>query len=356
VLKLAFGSFNNICIRGITCALPNQIKNPKDYYERFGQDTVDNIIKMIGVEQKYIAHPYQTASDLAYIAAKDLMENLGWKPDTVDVLIVVTQTPDYIIPSTACILQHRLGLSEECIAYDINLGCTAYTYGLFTVMNMLQNSNFKRGLLLVGDTLNQILNPNDINTVLVISDGASATALEKTEQICDIKYMFRTYGECYDSVIVKNSGFRNRNKEVLLEEDSYFFMNGMQLLKFTISEVADSINEFKSKIGVTSEDIDYFILHQANTLMTKNLAKKIKAPWEKIPITITKYGNVGGASLALDFVDSFLNSKEYINKKFILSSFGTGLSFGSIYLNIDYEIYLNIKYTDYYQNVEEEEK
>jgi 3-oxoacyl-[acyl-carrier-protein] synthase-3 len=151
---LATGILKNVEIKGIACAVPDHIVNNEDYYEVFGEDSVHKFINLTGVKTRHVAIDEQCTSDLCYVASKSLMEKLNWEPSSIDALILITQTPDYAIPATACVLQYRLGLSEDCIAFDINLGCSAYVYGLWQAATMISTQNINRVLLLVGDTSN----------------------------------------------------------------------------------------------------------------------------------------------------------------------------------------------------------
>lgn len=344
---MAFGSFNNIALRGIVSAVPKQIKKQEDYYETFGQEAVDKIKDMTGIYQRAVAYPHQTTGDLSYIAAKELMKKLDWKPETIDALILVTQTPDYQTPSTACILQHKLGLSNDCMAFDINLGCSAYVYGLYVAGSMLQNQNMKRIILLSGDTVNDMINPKDRSTALLFGDASSATAIEKTDNSNNMDYVLRTNGEGYDCLIVKNKGSRNKNKENLSLEDDYLFMDGTQVFNFTLTDVSRTLKDFKAKFEIESEDIDYLILHQANLFILKSLSKKIKVDMSKVPITIDRFGNTSAASIPLTMTERFKGNTDYKDKSILISGFGVGLSWGAFFIRPTYDIYFDTIYTDY---------
>ena len=168
---MATGILNNVEIKGIACAVPDNIKKSEEYNAIFGEDSVQKFVNMTGVSQRHVALDEQCASDLCYAAASKLMKKLSWEPASIDGLILITQTPDYAVPATSCVLQHRLGLSEDCITFDVNLGCSAYVYGIWLAASMISSQDIKRVLLLVGDTSNYGINQNDSATAMIFGDG-----------------------------------------------------------------------------------------------------------------------------------------------------------------------------------------
>ena len=293
---MANGILKNVEIKGIACAVPERIVNNEDYFETFGEESVLKFINMTGVKTRHVAIDEQCSSDLCYIAAKNIMEKLNWEASSIDALILITQTPDYAVPATACVLQHRLGLSEDCIAFDINLGCSAYVYGVWQAATMISTQNINRVLLLVGDTSNFGINQNDSATAMIFGDGGSATALEKSEGK-EIKYFLKTKGSGYKSIMVPAGHARSRSKTITDASAYDLSMNGADVFAFTITDVPKALTTFMSEYSIEKNDIDMFVFHQANLYILKHLAKKLGLPSEKVPISIDRYGNTSGESI-----------------------------------------------------------
>lgn len=346
---MATGILKNVEIKGIACAVPDHIVNNEDYYEAFGKENVLKFINLTGVKTRRVAIDEQCTSDLCYVAAKSLMEKLNWEPSSIDALILITQTPDYAIPATACVLQYRLGLSEDCIAFDINLGCSAYVYGLWQAATMISTQNINRVLLLVGDTSNFGINQNDSATAMIFGDGGTATALEKSEGK-DFKYFLKTKGSGYGAIMVPSGHARSRSKTDVDASEYELFMSGAEVFSFTITDVPKAINSFMSEYSIDRNDVDMFVFHQANLFILKNLARKIGVPMEKVPVSIERFGNTSGESIPLTLVDTLESEQSDEMIKLFLCGFGVGLSYGGIYLEMKKSVCLPMIYTNYYFN------
>jgi 3-oxoacyl-[acyl-carrier-protein] synthase III len=344
---LATGILNNVEIKGIACAVPDRIKRSEEYNEVFGEENVQKFVNMTGIRERHVALDEQCTSDLCYAAAKNLMGKLDWDPSTIDALILITQTPDYAVPATACVLQYRLGLGEDCMAFDINLGCSAYVYGLWLAATMVSSGNMNRVLLLVGDTSNYGINPNDSATAMIFGDGGTATALEKTEGK-NLKYFLKTKGSGYKYIIVPAGHARSRSRINTEASEYELSMNGSEVFTFTITDVPRTINSFMSQYNIDKNDVDMYVFHQANLFILKHLAKKLHIPMEKMAVSIDRYGNTSGESIPLTLVDAFgaEESKETI--RLLLCGFGIGLSWGGIYLEMDKSVCLPMIYTNEY--------
>ena len=346
---MATGILKNVEIKGIACAVPDHIVSNEDYYEVFGEESVRKFINLTGVKTRRVAIDEQCTSDLCYVAAKSLMEKLNWEPSSIDALILITQTPDYAIPATACVLQYRLGLSDDCIAFDINLGCSAYVYGLWQAATMISTQNINRVLLLVGDTSNFGINQNDSATAMIFGDGGTATALEKAEGK-DFKYFLKTKGSAYEAIMVPSGHARSRSKTNVDASEYELFMSGAEVFSFTITDVPKAINSFMSEYSIDRNDIDMFVFHQANLFILKNLARKMNVPMEKVPISIERFGNTSGESIPLTLVDALGSEQSDETVKLFLCGFGVGLSYGGIYLEMKKSVCLPMIYTNYYFN------
>jgi len=331
-------TFQNIKISGIACAVPKK----KDillekYASAFGENDIRKFSKMTGVVSRHVAVAEQTASDLAYAATEHLMKYKNIEASSIEVLIFVTQAPDYRMPSTACVLHHRLGLSKDCIAFDINLGCSGYVVGLQTISALMHSSNIKRGLLLVGDTSNKNIAPEDKSSCMLFGDAGSATLLEKRQESPTIHTAMRTDGNGYKSIIIPAGAYRNMDvpKERTLwgdgniRSDYDLYMNGTDVFNFTLSEVPILINEFMTDVNTSADDYDALILHQANVYILKQVMKRTKFPKEKTPISMDRYGNTSVTSIPLTIADSYGNISNGA-VKLLMCGFGIGLSWGVV--------------------------
>ncbi|MEN6314691.1 MAG: ketoacyl-ACP synthase III [Clostridiaceae bacterium] len=349
---MATGILSNVEIKGVACAVPERIVKNEDYNSVFGEESVQKFINVTGVRTRHVALDEQCTSDLCYVAATRLMEKLNWERSSIDALILITQTPDFAVPATACVLQHRLGLSEDCIAFDVNLGCSAYVYGIWLAATMISNRNLNRVLLLVGDTSNFGINQNDSATAMIFGDGGTATALEKSEGK-DIKYFLKTKGSGYKYIMVPSGHARSRSKIAADASEYELAMDGSAVFSFTISDVPRSVKSFLSQYNIDMNDIDMCVFHQANLFILKHLAGKLKIPMEKVPISIDRYGNTSGESIPLTMVDALGNEESGGTIKLFLCGFGVGLSWGGIYLEMDKSVCLPMIYTnDYYKENE----
>ncbi|MDP4094621.1 MAG: ketoacyl-ACP synthase III [Bacillota bacterium] len=344
---MATGVLRNAGIKGIACAVPDNIKRSEEYNSTFGADSVQKFINMTGIKKRHVALDRQCTSDLCYVAAKNLLEKLNWEPSSIDALILITQTPDYAVPPSSCVLQHRLGLSEDCITFDVNLGCSAYVYGVWMAATMISTQNLNRVLLLVGDTSNFGINPNDSATAMLFGDGGTATAFERTEGK-EIKYVLKTKGSGFKSIIVPAGHARSRGKSNMEASDYALSMNGSEIFTFTITDVPKTIKNFLQQYNISDDNIDKYVFHQANLFILKHLAKKLNIPMEKVAVSIDRYGNTSGESIPLTLVDAYGTKKSSGTARLLLSGFGIGLSWGCIYLDIDTSVFLPMIYTNDY--------
>jgi len=344
---LAVGILNNVEIKGIACAVPDNLRKSEEYNDVFGEESVRKFINMTGVKKRRVALEEQCASDLCYAAAKKLLNKLAWEPSSIDALILITQTPDYAIPATACVLQHRLGLSEDCIAFDVNLGCSAYVYGMWLTATMIATQGINRVLLLVGDTSNYGINQNDSATAMIFGDGGSATALERTEGK-SLKYFLKTKGSGFKHIIVPGGHARTRSKINLDSSEYLLTMSGSDIFTFSITDIPRTLKSFMSQYNIDKDDVDLYVFHQANLFILKHLSKKLGIPMEKVAVSIDRYGNTSGESIPLTLVDALENEQSKEPIKLLLCGFGVGLSWGGIYLEMDRSVCLPMIYTNDY--------
>ena len=342
--------FEGVRISGLACAVPDNKLVADSYRERFGNAAVDKFVSVTGIKQRYSAKEGQTASDLCFVAADALMKKKGLTGDDIDALLFVTQTPDYYRPSTAFVLHKRLHLRLDCLAYDINLGCSAFIVGSYTIAGLIESGTVERALLLIGDAGTLIeATENDVSFNMMFGDAGAAILLERGES--DISAMVRSDGEGFNQLITPVPGFRFPGVAMNSSAEFEKKMSGDDVFLFTITKIPKLFKEFYGTFGCTSEDFDYYVLHQANKMIVEHIAKKLKLPQEKVPMSLDKYGNTDGASIPVGIVDLCENIGSGKKLKIISSGFGIGLSWGVMSFEIDSSdvlpmIFTNDQYTE----------
>lgn len=331
-------SFTNYRISAIASSVPEHLRMTSDFSEKYGQDVVEKIIKNVGVVQGYVSDQNTTTSDLCEHAANTIFDEMGIDRNSIDVLLFVSQTPDYVAPSTACVMQSRLGLSTDCLAYDINLACSGFVYGISAALSYLSNSGINRILLLCGDTVSKHCSPEDRGLVMLSYDAGSAILIEKDLGVDDeAHFKLRTNGDGYRSLIVPYGGYRHRigsadrtkREPDVLRCDYDGYMNGADVFRFSITEVPKLIKDFKADFGIDFENIDRHIMHQANIFIMKNIAKRVGIVENKMPVSIDRYGNTGAATIPLTISDFYARDIDAIvSEKISVCGFGIGLSLG----------------------------
>jgi 3-oxoacyl-[acyl-carrier-protein] synthase-3 len=349
---MAKALINNIQISGLACALPENKIISKNRIQDFGQDTIEKIIKNTGVESVFHVSKNQTASDLAFVAADNLLTNLCIDKKEIGALILVTQTPDYCSPATAFVLQHRLGLPENCICFDINLGCPGYVNGLFSLASVMECSDIKKGLLLVAETASKRISPLDRTLALLFGDCGTATLLTKQADNSLWPFEFRSFGDRYKAIMTRGGGYRHLgiSNERLECEDGNIrskndtYMDGLEVFYFSTSEVSQFLTEYMTNNHIVEKNLDFFVFHQANLMILKQLAKKLGVPMEKVPTSLRYYGNTSNTSIPLAI--GYMKGLEVSGtKNLLLSGFGVGLSWGAVSLPLNFDYVLPIIHT-----------
>jgi 3-oxoacyl-[acyl-carrier-protein] synthase-3 len=315
-------------IKGIQTCVPRQsYKNAGELYS-LSSGEVEKISRMAGVRERHIAADNVCTSDLCVEAADRLIERLNWHRETIDLLVFITQTPDYFMPPSACIIQNRLALSKNCAAFDVNLGCSGYPYGLSVVSKMMQGDGMRKALLLVGETPSKVCHPSDRSTSMIFGDVGSATALEASPSASGCYCILRTDGSGAEDFIVPAGAFRDRFND---DSRSYYIsMNGPAIFAFTMRVVPSLIEDVLQYAGLTKEKVDYFVMHQANLFIIEHLRKKMKLPPAKVPLVIDRFGNTGGGSLALVMTQAALERPPGNPLQLVFLGFGVGLSWGAV--------------------------
>jgi len=319
-----------INVAGISVAVPKNELQLMSLGQQFGEKEVKRIMMSTGVESVRIAPESVKASDMCLAAAEGLIRKLHVDRSDIDAIVFVSQTPDYRMPATSAILQHRLGLNKKALAFDINYGCSAYIYGLFQASMLINAGGCSKVLVCAGDTITRFLDPNDQKVRLVFGDAGSATLVEKGNHSASFSIM--TDGLGYDRLIIdKKDG-----------QDDYLFMDGSAIMEFALREVPPIFNDVIQQLSWDKDDVGLVALHQANQFMVDYLRKKLKLPKEKVPVAVKHYGNTGPASIPLVLchtVDQFSQSQK---EKVVLSGFGVGLSWGAVGLSLENTAMLNV--------------
>ncbi len=326
-----------IGIRAIEYVLPERILNNQELAEIYGDWSAGKILDKTGIESRHIASEGECASDLAEAAARKLFESGIISPQEIDFILLATQSPDYRLPTTACILQDRLGIPKTAGALDFNLGCSAYIYGLAMAKGLIKSMAAKNVLLITAETYTKHIHPLDKSTRTIFGDAAAVSL------ICDNgheigEFDFGTDGSGKDALIIPSGGAKLSCSELTREEKEYdgavrsqdnLFMDGTQVFEFTIRVVPQSVKNILEKHHYTLDDIDLFVFHQANKFMLDFLRKKIKIPEEKFYVNMQDIGNTVSASIPIALKRAQEDGKLHKNDKVMLVGFGVGLSWGS---------------------------
>lgn len=342
---MAFLVYNNVNICGITASVPSSVERVADY-PYFTNEEVVKFSKATGVISRHVDKQGITASDLCYHAAEKLLDGIGWEKETIDGLIFVSQTRDYILPCTSCILQNRLGLSDECYALDIPYGCSGYIYGLQTASALLHQGQMKRLLLLVGDVVTPHHNIRDKSSYPLFGDAGTATAIEFKPGSKPICFHMGTDGGGADAIMIRDGGYRNRvNADSFILHDCHpdgsrtnldCALKGLDVFSFGISRAPESVNKLLNKYQLSLDGVDYFVMHQANKFLNERIRKKLQIGIEKTPYCLGEYGNTSCASIPLTLT-SCLNTEVSGKQCHVLfCGFGVGLSWGSVYCCLDH--------------------
>ena len=326
-------------ITAIHYCLPATRLTQAELEGRFDPKLLKSITKMSGIVERRVTAPGQTAADLAFVAAQRLLEARGLSPSEIDLIVFASQTGDYQIPATACVLHGRLGLAETCAAFDINLGCSAFPYGLAVVDGMIRSGKVKKALLLNADALTQVIHPRDRGLVPLHGDGAVATLLEPSPGGDGLQgTLLGTDGKGAEHLMIPASGARKpRSLETAREivdssgstrTEEHLHMNGPAVFHFTVYKVPEVIRKALVQFGVTMDDIDLVILHQANKTMLDLIYKALNVPEAKRFFYLETVGNMSGASTPMALAEAVRQGRVRPGSLTLLASFGVGFSWG----------------------------
>lgn len=341
---MALGSFENIGIKAIAAAVPSNTVKSLEYTEHFSIEEAREIADKTGIYERRFAEAGICASDLCYSAAEQLFVDSKIERSDIDCLIFVSQTPDYRMPATSILLQHRLNLKKETAAFDISLGCSGYVYGLYVAFSLANSGAFKNILLLDGETRSRVYSPKDRRTAFLFGDAGTATIVAKG----DYKkswFSLNSDGSKADYIKMNAGGYRNPSSletftEKVVDEygnirsDEHGYMSGADVFNFVISEIPKDVSRLLAYSNLSKEDMDLFYFHQANTYMNDYLVKKLKIAPGKVPYCLDRFGNTSSVSIPLTIVSRI---KDFYpnNKLAMLSGFGVGMSWASAILRFD---------------------
>lgn len=342
---MAFLKIENVSISGIAaCVPPKMVENiDSDLIE--DKEELQRYIDTTGVQRRYIAEDGICSSDLCLCAAEKLIAELGWSKEEIECLIMVTQTPDYIFPATACVLQHRLGLSTNCLSFDITMSCPGWIYGLSVMSSMLSAGKIRKGLLLVGETSTKAKSPYD-RVNLLAGDAGTATCLEFKEGANPMMFNMHSDGSNFKSLIIPDGGYRHPVtpasfdyrvcKDGIQRNRIQSNMEGEDILSFAMHAAPKCIKGLLEHFDIPKEEIDYFLIHQANQMINKLIQKRLKVDDDHCPYNIADFGNTSSTTIPLMIVNKLRLTIG--NKKVVACGFGTGLAWGAIYFEPSDEI------------------
>lgn len=332
-------SVANCRITGVSACVPVNVVRNADY-DFLGPAERDMLVKTTGVACRRVADTHTTSSDLALQSARHLLHSLKWDASEIDLLILVTQTGDYLMPATSRILQHKLGCPKSCIALDINSGCSGFVDGLAVASALVSSAGFGKALLLTAEVPSRYTSPTDRSTFPLFGDAAAAVALTADKTAPPLFFHLQTDGSGYDAIMIPDGGMRspihpsesfriNTMVPGIERNRLQLALDGIKVFNFSLREVAPNIRDLFSFAGKELADADHFVFHQANLLIIDSVRKKLGLEKERFPISIDRYGNTSSASIPLTMVTELSHELSSKKLQLLFSGFGVGLAWGS---------------------------
>ncbi len=342
---MALLTFHNVGISGFTAAVPKHIINNYTHDRFFSKEEIREVIEKIGVKQRRFADNNTCSSDLCFAAAEELIREMSIDRNEIDLLIFISQTPDYRMPATSVLLQDRLKLPQSTITIDINLGCSAFLYGLSVAFSMISAGGIRKALILDGETRSKVYSQKDRKTAFLFGDGGVAAIVEEKVKYGDSFFSLNSDGSRENLIKIPAGGYRKMSSFETLEEkviddfgnirsEEHGYMNGADVFNFVIREVPKDFIRLVEYSSVVLDTIDFFVFHQANSYINDFLAKKLKLPADRIPSTIEKFGNTSSVSIPLTIV-SELKDKLSGHRRMLMSGFGVGLTWGTAIIDFE---------------------
>lgn len=341
---MAILNFSNVGISAMAACVPSRVIDNYKYTEHFPEEEVKKVVDKIGVFERRFADEQTCASDLCYAAAEKLIADNQINREEIDLLVFVSQTADYRMPATSILLQNRLGLPMSTIAFDVNLGCSGFLYGLSIVYSFMERSGLRKALLLDGETRSKVYSPKDRQAAFIFGDAGVAALIERDEKFGESHFSLNSDGSRGELIMIPGGGYRNMSsmetlKEKVVDEygnirtDEHGYMKGGDVFNFVIIEIPKDIRRLFAESSKDIADMDYYIFHQANNFINSYIAKKMKLDATKIPSTIHKYGNTSSVSVPLTIVSELKDRLEG-RKQLMLSAFGVGLTWATAIVSL----------------------
>ena len=336
---MAYLEFNGVGVTAMAGAVPKRIIKNREYTDFWSADEAAAIVDKTGIEERRFADERTCSSDLCLAAAEQLFEDNAINREEIDLLVFISQTPDYRMPATSVTLQHRLGLPNHTIAFDINLGCSAFIYGLSVVFGLMQSGGLRKALILDGETRSKVYSPRDRRSAFLFGDGGVAALVERNEKFGKSVFSMNSDGSRAELIMIPAGGYRKMSSadtvvEKVVDEfgnmrsEEQGYMMGGDVFNFVIREIPRDIKNTLAYAGKTANDFDYVVFHQANNFINSYIAKKMKLDTTRIPSTIAKYGNTSSVSVPLTII-SELKGKLDGKKELLLSAFGVGMTWAT---------------------------
>lgn len=326
-------------VKAVSFYLPKNILSNENLSQQFPEWSIEKIVSKIGIEQRHIASENETALDLAVGAAECLLKEYSVDRFAIDYVILCTQSPDYFLPTSACIIQDKLALSTSCGALDINLGCSGYVYGLSLAKALVVAGIAKNVLFLTAETYSKYLHPKDKGNRAIFGDGASATLISTDGFAKIANFSFGTDGSGAQNLVVKSGAARHRcaYDNLIFDENGnplssdYLFMNGSEIFNFTLEFVPLLVDDVLQKNALQKDDVNLFVFHQANKYIMNFIRKKIKIDESKFYYALADVGNTVSSSIPIALCKARIENKLHGNV--LLAGFGVGYSWAGVVLN-----------------------
>lgn len=336
---MAFIQYEGVGITAMSAAVPKRVIKNREYTDVFSAQEANDIVDKTGIEERRFADDETCSSDLCLAAAEKLIADNNINKEEIDLLVFISQTPDYRMPATSVTLQHRLGLPHSTIAFDISLGCSAFMYGLSVVYGMMEHSNLRKALILDGETRSKVYSPRDRRSAFLFGDGGVAALVERNPKFGKSTFSLNSDGSRADLIMIPAGGYRKMSSAETVAErvvdefgnmrsEEQGYMRGGDVFNFVIREIPRDI---KNTLAFAEKEIgsfDYVVFHQANNFINSYIAKKMKLDTAKIPSTIGKFGNTSSVSVPITIV-SELKDKLSGKKELLLSAFGVGMTWAT---------------------------
>ena len=317
-------------IKAISTYFPKNILTNDGISEQFPEWNSEKILQKIGIEQRYIAQADECAFDMATQAVLNLIEEHHLDKNTIDFLLLCTQTPDHILPTTACIVQEKAGLPTTCAALDINQGCSGYIYGLSLASSLIASGNFKNVILVTADTYTKYVHPKDKGNLSIFGDAATATLVSTEGTYCIGKPTLGTDGAGAENLIIRNGGTRSPRNENPNDLDNFVDMKGGKIFNFIVKRTPEVVYDNLKINGFDINDIDLFVFHQANTHILNKVREDMEIPQEKFVIEMRYYGNTISSTIPIALSEHLHKYPEKPSKRIQFVGFGVGYSWGAI--------------------------